>query len=290
MSDDPNTARRARLGAAAIVLAACTWGFWGVAIRGSGLSGPHVPCIVLGTVAIFGLPLLPRRLPRDRACWLALIGTGVCDAGNALLYFESLARGPQPVAVLSHYLAPILVAAFTPLILRARAPRITWLALPVSLAGLGLLLGPEALSLGRAASTAALGGGSAVFYALQVLIQKKFTDRLTAGELLVWHAAFSALFLLPFAVQEMQPGLTSVLWLMGGALAGGCFAGTIFLWGLKHVTAATAGVLTYVEPLVGVLVGVTLLGESLAATAPLGALLILGAGLAVVRAQASSGA
>lgn len=289
--EEPSPARRAaRLGALAIALAACTWGFWGLAIRRSGLSGPHVPCIVLGTVAFFGLPLLPRRLPRDLACWGALVATGVCDAGNALLYFESLARGPQPVAVLSHYLAPILVAVFTPWLLRAHTPRITWLALPTSLVGLGCLLGPEALSLGRGAMTAALGAGSAVFYALQVLIQKRFSGRLTAGELLVWHSAFSAIFLLPFALGEARPDATGVLWLMGGGLAGGCFAGTLFLWGLSRVTASTAAVLTYMEPLTGVIVGVTLLGESMPALAPVGAVLIVGAGLAVVRSPAKSAA
>lgn len=285
-SDIGNTGRQARLGAWAIALAACVWGFWGLAIRASGLSGPHVPCIVLGTIAVFGLPLLPRRLPRGRAAWMALAATGVTDAANALLYFEALARGPQPVAVLSHYLAPILVAIFTPFVLGTRAPRVAFFALPISLVGLALLLGPDALTLGDALMTGALGAGSAVFFALQILIQKRFSDRLTASELLVWHAAFGALFLLPFALTAPVPHLGGVLWLMGGGLAGGCLAGTLFLWGLGHVTAATAGVLTYVEPLVGVLVGLVAFGEPASATAPLGGALILGAGLWVVRAAA----
>lgn len=282
------SATNARLGALAVAVAACTWGFWGLAIRQSGQSGLHVPCIVLASVALLGIPLLPRRLPPDRACWLALAATGVTDAANTYLYFESLARGPQPVAVLSHYLAPILVAALTPLLLHTRAPRVTWLALPVSLVGLGLLLGPEALSLGRASTTAALGAASAVFYALQVLIQKKFAGRMTPGELLVWHAGFAALFLLPMALRETMPPLSGALWLVGGGFVGGCFAGTLFLWGLSHVSAATAGVLTYVEPLVGVSVGVTLLGETMSNAAPLGAALILVSGLAVVRASGKS--
>jgi drug/metabolite transporter (DMT)-like permease len=285
-SDIGNPGRPARWGAWAIALAACIWGFWGLAIRASGLSGPHVPCIVLATIAIFGIPLLPRRLPRGRAAWFALAATGATDAANALLYFEALSRGPQPVAVLSHYLAPILVALFTPLVLGTRAPRVAFFALPVSVAGLALLLGPDALTLGDALVTGALGAGSAVFYALQILIQKRFSDRLTAGELLVWHAGFGALMLLPFALTAPAPHLGGVLWLMGGAIAGGCVAGTIFLWGLGRVTAATAGVLTYVEPLVGVLVGLVAFGEPLAATAPIGGALILGAGLWVVRAAA----
>ena len=120
-----------------------------------------------------------------------------------------------------------------------------------------------------------------------MLIQKRFSGRLTAGELLVWHSAFSAILLLPFAVGQMRPEVTSLLWLMGGGIAGGCFAGTLFLWGLTRVTAGTAAVLTYVEPLTGVIVGVTLLGESMPVLAPVGAVLIVGAGLAVVRSPES---
>lgn len=285
MSAPPTAQDRRLLGALAIAAAAATWGFWGYAIRQSAVSGPHAPCIVHATVALCCAPFLPRRLLRDRRAWAALLATGVTDAGNALLYFEALARGPQPVAILSHYLAPLLVAVLTPLFALGRTPRVAWLGLPVSLLGLALLLGPEALSGagGQVGATALLGAGSAVFYALQVLIQKKFADRLTPAEQLVWHCAFSALLLLPFAVRQPEPPLAGVAWLMGGAILGGCVAGSVFLWGLTRVTAATAGILTYLEPVVGVTVGVVLLGEQMVSLAPLGALLILLAGAAVVR-------
>ncbi len=279
-------ARRARLGVLAIAVAAATWGLWGYAIRRAGVAGPHVSCLVLTTIAVVSAPLLPRRWIRDPWCWAALVATGLTDAGNATLYFLALSRGPQPVAILSHYLAPLLVAMLTPFFGLGRTPRVTWIALPVAVAGLALLLGRDALSLGDSLVTAGLGAASAVFYALQMLIQKKFADRLTATELLVWHCLFGALFLLPLAVREPLPSLDSALWLMGGGIVGGCFAGGLFLWGLPSVSAATAGVLTYLEPLVGVSVGVLLLGEHLTALAPLGALLILAAGVAVVRGAA----
>ena len=273
-----------RLGSLAIALAAGIWGLWVLVIRQTGLSGPVVACIVMFALGTFTAPMLPRRLPRGWAMGWPLLATGVTDAGNALLYYEALARGPVAVAVLSHYLAPVLVAVFAPFLLGQRASKGVWLGLAVSLVGLLLLLGGDALQLdSKVLTTALLGAASAVFYALQTVIQKRAGDRLTGAEMLVWHAWLSGLILLPFALMQPMPHWQGVAWLCGGAIVGGTFAGTVFLWGLRRVSAAKAGVLTYLEPVVGVAAGVFVLGETMPALAPLGALLILVAGIWVVR-------
>ena len=277
---------QAHLGALAIAGAAAVWGLWGLVVRQAGIGGPLAACIVMFAMATFTAPLLPRRIPRGWAMWTPLLATAVTDAGNALLYFDALARGPVPIAVLSHYLAPVLVAVFAPWLVGQAPGRAVWLALAASVAGLLLLLGGDVWQLDSAvAATAALGAGSAVFYALQTLFQKRAGDLLTAAELLVWHAWLSGLLLLPFALQQPAPAWQGVAWLCGGAFVGGTLGGTVFLWGLRRVPATTAGVLTYVEPLVGVAAGVLVLGETLPAWAPLGAVLILGAGVWVTRAR-----
>ena len=253
-------------------------------MRQTGLGGPMVACIVLFAIGTFTAPLLPRRIPRGWTMWWPLLATGITDAGNALLYYEALARGPVAVAVLSHYLAPVLVAIFAPVFLGQRVSRGVWLGLLVSLVGLLLLMGGDALQLnGNVLTTALLGAASAVFYALQTVIQKRAGDRLTAAEMLVWHAWLSGLLLLPFALTQPAPHWQGVAWLCGGALVGGTFAGSVFLWGLRRVSAAKAGVLTYLEPVVGVAVGILVLNETMPALAPIGALLILAAGIWVVR-------
>ena len=56
----------------------------------------------------------------DRGAVIALVIVGIADAGNMLLYFLALDRGPIVVAVLSHYLAPTLVALAAPLVLAER--------------------------------------------------------------------------------------------------------------------------------------------------------------------------
>ena len=271
-----------RRGSLAIGGAAILWGLWGIVIHLAGLGGAQAACIALFSIGIFSLPLLPRRIPRGFSLWWPLLATGVTDAANALLYFEALQRGPVPIAVLAHYLAPVLVALGSPLMLGQRPSTRVLVALPVALVGLGLLLGDEVLHLGAGAITGALGAASALFYAGQVLIQKRVGDRLTPAELLVWHAFVGGLLLLPFALSGPPLVLGPTLLVAGGALIGGVVGGTAFLWGLKHVNAAKAGVLTYLEPAVGVAAGAILLGHPVPALAPVGGVLILAAGLWVL--------
>ena len=277
-----------RLGSLAVATAACLWGGWGLLLDAAGVPGPQAACLALATMAIGAAPLLPRRLPRGRLVWATLIGIGVCDAGNTLLFFDALRRGPIGVAVLAHYLAPVLVALGSPLVLRSWPSRTTFGALAVSLVGLVLLLGRDALALGTSSTTALLGAGSAVFYAANVVLSKSLGHRLAAAEILVWHVAVSALLVLPFALATPWPPLRGVALVIVGAVVSGVGGGLSFLWGLARIPAARAGVLTYLEPAVGVTLGAIVLGEHMPATGPLGVALVIGAGVAVVRQRSEN--
>ena len=50
----------------------------------------------------------------------ALALHGLFDAANAALFFGAVQRGPVAVAVLTHYLAPLLIALAAPWLLRER--------------------------------------------------------------------------------------------------------------------------------------------------------------------------
>lgn len=270
-------------GSAAVAVAACLWGGWGLLLDRAGVPGPVAAFLALATMTIAGAPLLPRRLPRGRVVWLTLLAIGLCDGGNTLLFFAALRRGPIGVAVLSHYLAPVLVALGSPLVLRAPPSRTTVVALCVSLVGLVLLLGGDALSFGTASTTALLGAGSAVFYAANVVLSKGIGRILLPAEILVWHVAISALVVLPFALGEPWTDLRGMALVVTGALVTGVGGGMLFLWGLARIPAAHAGVLTYLEPAVGVTLGALVLHERMPASGPIGIALVLGAGIAVAR-------
>jgi len=62
-------------------------------------------------------------------------------------------------------------------------------------------------------------------------------------------------------------------------------ANLLYNWGLAHFDASRAGVYLNVEPLVGALLGVTMLGEQLGPSAALGGALIVGTALYISRTQ-----
>ncbi|MEA2666858.1 MAG: hypothetical protein QOI11_3802, partial [Candidatus Eremiobacteraeota bacterium] len=75
------------------------------------------------------------------------------------------------------------------------------------------------------------------------------------------------------------------------ALAGGVLAIVTFIAGLRIVGPTLASVLSTLEPVVTIALGIAFLGEALHGSALAGALLILGAaiGLTLARAQRSRG-
>jgi len=273
------------LGTAAVCAAAAGWGLWALFLRGSGLPPTWQSILILTVIA--ALWLLPALSPRGRPVstarparrWLDLLWLGLADAGNYILYFAAVDRGPLALAVLTHYLAPVLVALAAPTFLREKLRPRTLYASAAALAGLGLLLSGSAMS-GPAITTALCGFGSAVFYAANTLVSKRALQHFSASEVLSYHCAIAALLLLPFA--GPPPPLSAFL---GAPLYGAVFIGgvgsALFYYGLQRIPAQRAAVLTYLEPLVATLVSVVALGETLGPAGFLGGAIVLGSGAAI---------
>jgi drug/metabolite transporter (DMT)-like permease len=269
-------------GAAGIAAAAALWGLWPFWVRHGGVGGARVATLALIAAAVVGAPFTLRPAPpRARAAWLLLVALGISDAANAWAYFRALAEGAVAPAVLSHYLAPVLVALAAPTLLREPRGRRTPVALVLSLAGTAALFLSRHGGAGGGAATMhalLLGSLSAVFYAANVILSKKATPYFTNAQLMSWHAIVSALFL---GTITGLPPLHSWVWPIAGGLVSTLIAGILYYVGLRRTPAERAGVLTYLEPVVAVLVGWVAFGEVPPVAAAAGGLLVLGGGLLV---------
>ena len=280
---------------AAVALAACAWGTWGLVIRHTEALG-SMPTTLESTIvmavitAVSGLASLRDRIARPapwraRACvaWL-----GVSDAMNVLLFFAAY-KLTIAVSVLTHYLTPIFVAIAAPLLLRERMTPRTALAIAVSFAGLAVMLVP-AVSGGAMWTSAALGAGSAVFYASNVITNKFVVDTFSTSETMFWHGVvatpFLAAFVPPAAWSAVDPHAASFLTL--ASIGPGALAGLLFVWGLRKMPAAHASTLTLLEPLVSIVTGAALLGEPLGPHSVAGGVLILAGSLTVMTAPVSA--
>jgi drug/metabolite transporter (DMT)-like permease len=262
-------------GSARIAVAATLWGTWSLFFRPAERISKLAPAleafVVFAVIFAVTLPFTLRgiRARRPAAAWLGMAALGVFDAMNALLFFSAMQRTSLAIAVLTHYLAPLLVAAAAPAVLGDRWRMTTWLALIAALGGLVLLLEPWRPALGIWAG-AAYGAASAVFFAVNILIAKRIQGSFTALELLSWHMPTALCTLAPFA--------------LGGALSPGAFAGALFVGGLVRVDATRASVLMLLEPVSAVAVGALVWNELPSALGLIGAALVLGAAWIVARA------
>lgn len=287
------TVERRLSGALMVGSAACLWGTWSLFFRPAEAYGGVTPAletfVVFGVVFLISIPfaLVERPgLPRPRGAWALLGLSGVLDALNALFFFWAMQTTTLAVAVLTHYLAPILVASLAPWLAGERVTRRTFGAIAIALSGLCVLLEPWRGGTEGVGRGAAFGVLSAVFFASSLLTLKRVGRHFGPAEVLAWHmptALITLAFFLPshpFAISS-----SALAWLVIGGLGPGALAGVLFFRGLARLEASRASVLMLLEPLTAVLVGVVVWKELFGPLSAIGAGLVLFAAYRVLSSE-----
>ena len=259
----------------------------------SGLFGKLLPqpalVITLGRAVFSSLALLGlirlRRIPlavgggRSLAALLAL---GAVLALHWCSFYQAIQLSTVAVGLLTFSSFPIFVTFLEPLFFHRRL-----LGRDVLLAALtfgGILL---VVPLDGGAATlqgAAWGLVSGLSYALLGLLNKKFVSRLPAPVISFYEQLAAAVLLLP-ALLWLRPSFTAE---QGGLLAllGVVFTAlshTLFISGLRGVRTQTAGIISSLEPVYGIVFAALVLGEVPTPRAVAGGLVVLGCAFAASR-------
>lgn len=276
------------VGYALVAVAACSWGTWPLILRHATMPAALQSAVVMAVMTAASLPFMLRDRIAGKAplhAWLLLAWLGVSDALNVAFFFAAYQRTSVAVAVLTHYLTPIFVAIAAPLVLHERMRPRTRAAVAASFVGLVLLLEPWRAGLGTGDVVGALlGAGSAVFYANNVLVNKRLVPWFSGSQLMFLHGLVSVplLFAVVSPADWSRVTPRALFTVLAGALGPGTLAGLMFVWGLRRIPASHASVLTLLEPFVAVLLASAFLGETLGAVPVFGGLLILAGAVAVV--------
>jgi drug/metabolite transporter (DMT)-like permease len=286
-------ARRAG-GYALVALAAMSWGTWPLILRHAPMPPALQSALLMLVLTLASLPFMLRDRVDVRptaAQWAGVAWLGVGDALNVVLFFAAYQRTSVAIAVLTHYLTPIFVALAAPFVLRERAGPRTFAAVGVAFAGLVLLLQPWGAGVGsNELIGAALGAGSAVFYASNVLVNKRLVKAFSGSELMFFHGLVATPLLFAL-VPSAEYGLVSrhALWVVvAGSLGPGALGGLLFVWGLRRIAASQASVLTLLEPFVAVILASAVMGQSVGPLAVAGGILILAGAVLVVTGRVST--
>jgi drug/metabolite transporter (DMT)-like permease len=283
-----NEARRKGIGYSLVAIAAVGWGTWPLILRHAPMPAALSGALVMTVMTIASAPLMLRDRLSVKASprqWLEIVWLGIADSGNVLLFFAAYQRTTVAIAVLTHYLTPIFVALGAPFLVHEKLGARTKAAVAVSFVGLFLLLAPWRTGFGAAHVVgAALGAGSAVFYASNVLTNKRLTHVFSGSEMMFFHGLVGMPLLwalVPAGAWANTPKM-SILIVLAAALGIGTFCGLSFTWGLKRVHASHASVLTLLEPFVAVVLAAVVLGQGLGIVSMVGGVFILGGAVAVV--------
>ena len=267
-----------------VVIAAATWGTWSLFLRPTVLAATVTSPILFLVMGLAALPWALRKLRTgrwDRTTVALLFAHAAFDAINVLAFFSALGKTTVAIAVLTHYLAPVLISLGAPYIEKTSA-RGTKGAACVALAGLVIVLEPWRASADGALIGAALGLTSAVCYAGNVFTLRPLIARIGAAGALSFHSLIAAALLTPLALgAAITPH--DLGYIVGGSLTAGALAGILFNAGLARIGSARTAVLTFAEPLVAVAVGALVWDERLHPLAALGGAMVLGAGIHVAR-------
>ena len=210
-----------------------------------------------------------------------LLLSGFALGFNWILLFEAYKHTTVSVATLSYYFAPVLVTVMCPILFRERMSGKNWICFGMSTVGIVLITGIGDVSAGQDHFRGILFGlGAACLYAAVVLLNKciKQTEGLNRTFL---QFAAAILVLMPYV------GFTGGITLCALDLTGwlclltvGCIhtgaAYCLYFSAVKELPGQQAAILSYMDPLLAVILSVAVLREEITPVQILGGCLILG--------------
>jgi len=211
---------------------------------------------------------------------LLLLFSGMAMGFNWILLFEAYKYTTVSVATLSYYFAPVIVTAVCPILFREKMTKKQILCFVMSTAGLVLITGIGNLSGGKDLIGIGFGLGAAVFYATVILLNK-FIKNVQGIHRTFLQFLAAILVLVPYVLMTggvTLGGMDGIGWLnlliVGFVHTGITYC--LYFSSLKELPGQKAAILSYIDPLVAVLISVTVLGEAMTASQLIGGGMILG--------------
>lgn len=222
-------------------------------------------------------------IDRKKLAWLVL--TGAALGFNWMLLFEAYNYTTVAVATLCYYFEPTILLLLSPLLFKERLSGKKLLCALLAILGMVLVSGvvEQGGLRGEQLRGVLCGLGAACFYTAVVILNKKIRDVDPYGRTIV-QLFSAALVLLPYLLLTEKPGgirlnagLIGLLLLVGVVYTGLVYA--LYFGSMPNLRAQTIAILSYLDPVVALLVSALLLGERLTLAGMLGAVLILGAAI-----------
>ena len=233
--------------------------------------------VLVGLFLLITRQKLPLRAIKKEL--LLLLISGMAMGFNWILLFEAYKYTTVSVATLSYYFAPVIVTVVCPLLFKEKMTPKQILCFVMSTAGLVLITGIG----GRGGSDLKgilFGLGAAVLYA-SVILLNKFIKGVAGLHRTFLQFLAAIVVLIPYVAGTggVTLGVLDTTGWVCLLIVGIVHTGVtycLYFSSLKELPGQKAAILSYIDPLVAVLVSVTVLREVLTIPQLIGGLLILG--------------
>ena len=282
-STAPSAAGRARL---AMIVSASVFGTLGLFVRRIEVTSAELALYraVLAAVFILLFFLIRRERPRLReirgALWLLLL-SGAAMGFDWMLLFESYKYTSISLATLSYYVAPVIVTALCPLLFHERMTRAQVICFLMSTLGVALIIGSGGVQGGGSDLHGIVCAvGAAVFYA-SVILLNKYIRGVTGLERTFVQLLAAVVVLAPYVglTSGFHPEVLSAAGWVNLLIVGFVHTGVtycMYFAAIRTLPGQESSLLSYLDPIVSVLISVLLLGEPLAPIQIAGMVLFLG--------------
>jgi len=268
-----------------LILSMAIFGTLGSFVRNISVSSGELALyravLAVGLIAVY-LLVTKQKIPFDKIkkeVPLLLI-SGMAIGINWVLLFQSYQYTTVSVATLSYYFAPVLITVASPILFQEKLTKKQILCFIMSTLGIVMITGAGLSGTGKDHIGIFFGLGSAVFYASAVLMNKfiknvegihrTFLQFLAAIAVLVPYVALTGGVTL-----NTLDGKGWICLLVVGLLHTGVTY-CLYFSALKELPGQKAAILSYIDPLIAVIISVTLLREPLTLWQGIGGVLVLG--------------
>lgn len=271
-----------------LILAMVIFGTVGIFRRSIPLSSSVVALVrgIIGTLFLLGY----LKLSHHQIDWVrvknhfpVLLISGAAIGFNWILLFEAYLYTSVATATLCYYLAPILVILGAALFLKESLSVKKILCTAAALIGMVFVSGVlEAGGIQLSEMKGILFGlGAALLYASVILMNKRMTD-IPALEKTVFQLGFAALALLPYVAMtesfsQMQLSALSIMLLIIMGIVHTGIAYLLYFGSMGGLKANTIALLSYIDPVLAIILSTVIFREAMSPGAAVGAVLILSA-------------
>lgn len=272
-----------------MIISMTVFGTIGIFVRNIPLSSSEI-ALYRASIAslLIGIYLLATKQKLDikglKKELILLFFSGMAMGFNWIFLFEAYNYTTVSVATLSYYFAPVIVIVMSPLLFREKMVVKGFICFIFSAIGVVLVTGVGSLSDGNHTKGIFFGLCAAALYATVILLNK-FIKGVSGIHRTFLQFISAVAVLLPYVLMTDGIALSGLKGLGWANLLTVCIVHTgitycLYFSSVKELSGEKAAILSYIDPLVAVILSVTVLEESMTVPQIVGGIMILGFTLA----------